>query len=173
MSLENFYYISQIIASFAVLASLIYLALQTRQNSKNQKALMNQGVVNRTSDTIHWLSEPRMLDLYIRVQAGETQFTTQELMLLQLRLRALLLSAQDTYVQHNAGLVDQITMNNTLVGIRFFLSSAVNRAIWKGSRATYAPELMDWMDGVIEHTPLAKPVDVVAQFKTNLAEVMG
>jgi hypothetical protein len=28
------------------------------------------------------------------------------------------------------------------------------------------------VDGMIEHTPLAKPVDAVAQFKTNLAEVM-
>ena len=87
MSLENFYYISQIIASFAVLASLIYLALQTRQTSKNQKALMNQGVVNRISDTIHWMSEPRMVDLTTRVQAGETQFTVQELALLQLQFR--------------------------------------------------------------------------------------
>ena len=42
MSLEEFYYVSQIIASTAVLASLIYLALQTRQTSRNQRAQMNQ-----------------------------------------------------------------------------------------------------------------------------------
>lgn len=173
MSLESIYYISQIIASVAVLASLIYLALQTRQTSKNQKALMNQGVVNRISDTIHWMSEPRMLDLTTRVQAGETQFTMPELALLQLQLRALMLSGQDTLIQHKAGLVDQIVMDNNLMALTRFLSWPVNRALWKGSRATYATELVAWVDGVIEHTPLAKPVDVVAQFKTNLAEVMG
>lgn len=173
MSLENFYYISQIIASFAVLASLIYLALQTRQTSKNQRALMNQGVVNRASDTIHWLCEPRMLDLNSRVQAGEAQFTMQELALLQWQLRALLLSAQDVLVQHKAGLVDQITMDNNLVGIKSFLSLPVNRALWKSSREGYAPELIAWVERLIEAAPLAKPLDAVARFNTHLAEVMG
>jgi hypothetical protein len=37
MSLESFYYISLIVASVAVLASLIYLALQTRQRSKTSE----------------------------------------------------------------------------------------------------------------------------------------
>jgi len=97
----------------------------------------------------------------------------QELALLQMRLRALLLSAQDVFVQHKAGLVDKITMDNNLAGIRSFLSLPVTRALWKSSRATFAPELIAWVEGLIEHTPLAKPVDVVAQFRTNLAEVMG
>jgi hypothetical protein len=114
-----------------------------------------------------------MLDLSTRAQAGETQFTMQELALLLLLVRALLLSAQDTLIQHKAGLVDQIMMDNNITACRRFLSLPVYRALWKGSRATYATELVAWVDGVIEHTPLAKPVDVVAQFKTNLAEVMG
>lgn len=173
MSLESFYYVSQIIASFAVLASLIYLALQTRQTTKNQRALMNQGVINRLSTSIQWMSEPRVLDLRSRVNAGETQFTSQELLLLQLWLRICLLSSQDTYVQHKTGLVDQITMNNTLGVLRGLLSQPVNRALWKDTRASYAPEMAAWVDSLIEQTPLAKPVDVVAQFNVHLAEVMS
>jgi hypothetical protein len=173
MSLESFYYISQIIASFAVLASLIYLALQTRQTTKNQRALMNQGVINRISDTIHWMSEPRMVDLNVRITAGETRLNAQELYLLNLRLRGILTSVQDTFVQHQAGLVDQITMDAALAATRNFLSQPVNRAIWKGTRATYAPQLTAWVDGMIEKTPRATPVDSVAQFNAHLAEVMG
>jgi hypothetical protein len=122
MSLESFYYISQIIVSFAVLASLIYLAMQTRQTTKNQRALMNQGVINRISDTIHWMSEPRMVDLNVRITAGETRLNAQELYLLNLRLRGILTSVQDTFVQHQAGLVDQITMDAALAATRNFLS---------------------------------------------------
>ena len=173
MSLENFYYISQIIASFAVLASLIYLALQTRQTSKNQKALMNQGVINRICSNIQWMSEPRVVELLSRANAGETQFTSQELILLNYWLRLFLISSQDTYVQHKAGLVDQITMNNTLVSLRGLLSRPVNRALWKGARASYAPEMAAWVDSLIEQTPLAKPTDFVTQFNASLAEVMG
>jgi hypothetical protein len=49
----------------------------------------------------------------------------------------------------------------------------VNRAIWKGTRATYAPQLTARVDGMIEKTPRATPVDSVAQFNAHLAEVMG
>lgn len=42
MSIEEIYYVSQIISSIAVLVSLIYLALQTRQTSRNQKAQMHE-----------------------------------------------------------------------------------------------------------------------------------
>jgi len=134
---------------------------------------MNQGVVNRISDTIHWMSEPRMADLNVRISAGETQLNAQELYLLNLRLRGILTSVQDTFVQHKAGLVDQITMDAALAATKTFLSQPVNRAIWKGTRATYAPQLAAWAEAMIETTPLATPVDSVAQFNANLAEVMG
>jgi len=173
MSLENFYYASQIISSVAVLASLIYLALQTRQTSINQKALMNQGVINRGSDAVHWMSEPRVLELTARIYSGETEFTLQELLHLRLLLRIQLLNCQDTYIQHKAGLVDQMTMDNNLGVMRIFLSQPVYRALWTDNRSTYSPELIAFVDGLIAQTPLARPVDGVARFKANLAEVTG
>jgi len=173
MSLERFYYISQIIASFAVLASLIYLALQTRQTARNQKALMNQGVINRGSDAVHWMSEPRLLELTARIYSGETEFTLQELLHLRFVLRIQLLNCQDTYVQHKAGLIDQITMDNNLGVMKIFLSQPVYRALWTDNRANYSHELVAFVDGLIAQTPLAKPIDRVARFKTDLAAVMG
>ena len=38
MSLENFYYVSQIIAAVAIFPSLIFVGLQLRQADKNQQA---------------------------------------------------------------------------------------------------------------------------------------
>ena len=38
MTLEELYYISQIVAAVAIFASLVYVAIQTRQNSRLMRA---------------------------------------------------------------------------------------------------------------------------------------
>jgi hypothetical protein len=59
MSLEHLYYLSQTIAAAAVLASLIYLALQTRQAARNQRAQIHDsralwivGVIQKSTDPV-------------------------------------------------------------------------------------------------------------------------
>ena len=172
MTLSDLASIGNLVSGVAVLVSLLYLSLQVRQTERNQRALMNQGVVNRSCDNIRWLSDRHMGQLVSRVDAGETQFSAQELYQLRLRLRASLISAQDTYVQHKAGLADQITFDNNLAIIKGILAQPVYRAIWKSARTSFAPDWMAYVDQVIEMTPVARSTDAVAQFNADLAEIM-
>lgn len=109
MSLSDLASIGTLLGSIAVLASLVYLSLQIRQSGRNQRALMDQGTVTRNIDILMFLSQPHIHNLTTRVAAGDVDFTAEELDYLQLRLRATLLTHQDTYIQHKAGLVDEIT----------------------------------------------------------------
>jgi len=172
MTLSDLASIGSLVSGVAVLVSLLYLSLQVRQTERNQRALMNQGVVNRSCDNIRWLSDPHMSQLASRVDAGETKFSAQELFQLRMRVRASLISAQDTYVQHKAGLADQITFDNNLTIIRGVLAQPVYRAIWKSARTSFAPDWMAYLDQVIEATPIAKPMDAVALFNADLAAVI-
>src|SRR5450631_3111058 len=111
MSLSDLAAIGSFISGLAVLVSLIFLYFQLRQvnaqvaqTERNQRALMNQGIINRISENIRWQTEPHMTDVLTRVGAGETEFSAREIYELQLRLRSQLVSAQDNYVQHQAGL---------------------------------------------------------------------
>jgi hypothetical protein len=178
MTLSDLAAIGSLASGVAVLASLIFLYFQLRQlnaqllqTEKNQRALMNQGVVNRSSDTFKWLAEPHMSDLSARMISGETEFTGKELMQIRMRLRNTLVSVRDTYVQHKSGLVDPITFESALGSMKSLLAQPVIRALWKLDRTTYAPEWIAYIDGLIEETPLAQPVDVVAQYKAKLAEI--
>ena len=58
MSLEEFYYVSQIFASIGVLASVIYLALQTRQTARNQKTALHQERVIQMANDLQRSIEP-------------------------------------------------------------------------------------------------------------------
>src|SRR5215469_18244185 len=131
MTLSDLASIGSLVSGMAVLMSLVYLSLQNRQLVTNQRALMNQGVVNRSSDTFKWLAEPHMSDLISRMIDGETGFTGTELTQIRMRLRNTMVSVRDTYVQHKSGLVDEITFESALGSVRSLLAQPVIRALWK------------------------------------------
>ena len=172
MTLSDLANIGSLVSGLAVLGSLFYLSLQNRQMERNQRALMNQGVINRGVENMRWLAEPYMAALQTRVAAGETQFSAEELLQLGYRLRSTLISAQDAYLQHRAGLTDRLTWDGLLAVTRIAVVQPVYRAIWRSARSTYAPEWAAYVDRLIDETPLAEPADAVAQFKGYLAEVM-
>jgi hypothetical protein len=180
MSLSDLASLGSFISGFAVLISLIFLYFQLRQvnaqvlqTEKNQRALMNQGVISRGINISMFVAQPQINDLMTRMQAGETEFSGPEISVLRLVLRVYLLHLQDHYVQHAAGLIDQISYDNVLSGFRYgVLTQPVMRAIWQRARRGFAPELVTLLDGLIKDMQLAEPVNFVAQLKADLAEVM-
>jgi hypothetical protein len=173
MTISDVAGIGSLVSGIAVLISLVYLALQVRQAEKNQRSLMNQGAVTRGNSSLALFAEPGLSDLYARAIAGETEFTSGEVYRLQTVMRISLLSFQDHFVQHRAGLIDQITYDNISVGVHRLFSRAVFRAMWIDSRSGFAPELRALVDGFVADTPLAEPVDLGAQLKARLAEIRG
>lgn len=173
MSLSDLASIGTLVSGLAVLASLIYLSMQVRQSAKHQRALMDQGTVTRNIDILMFLSQPHIHALTTRVASGDVEFTAEELDYLQLRMRATLLTTQDTYIQHRAGLVDNITLDNSLAVLKYVLSMPVYRAIWMNTRNGYSQDYAALIDKQIETIRLIRPGDPVARFKKSLAEITG
>jgi hypothetical protein len=169
MSLSDLASIGSFVSGVAVLISLIYLALQVRQAEKNQRALMNQGTAARVSEAILALAQPPLAGLSARALSGELDFSAQEINQLRMILRVALLSLQDAMVQHRAGLVDHITFQNSTGAVRSILALPAYRAIWLRNRESYAAELAAFVDDLIAKTPQAAPVDLVAQFRADVA----
>lgn len=160
------------LSGFAVLVSLIYLAIQVRQAEKNQRAVLNQGYITRVTDYLRWYADSPINELRARVMAGETSFTAEELLRLQIALRVTLLSAQDAYIQHKAGLVDAMTLDNSMRSIRItWLNFPVYRALWQQQAPTIAPEFAAVIEQMLRETPLSKSNDIVSLFRADLAKI--
>ena len=114
MTLSDLASIGSFVSGVAVLVSLVYLSIQVRQAERNQRALMNQGVVTRAADMLTWMAQPDISDLIIKVRSGEREYSAQELTKLGLVLRAMLLTGQDAYIQRKSGLMDQVTFDATM-----------------------------------------------------------
>jgi len=177
MSLSDLASLGSFVSAAAVLVSLVFLYFQLRQmnaqviqTEKNQRALINQGAVNRSSDIVMWLADHSAL--LSKNAYGEHEFTDEEIWKLAMAQRVSFVASQDVYVQHRAGLVDQITFDNNLGTLKVQLAIPGVRAIWRMSRESYAPEWREFIDKLIAATPLAQPINRVAQYKSYLAEVM-
>lgn len=161
--------IGTLISSVAVLISLIYVALQVKVTEKNQRALINQGVLTRTVDMVKWNAEPHISGLVTRIFSGETDFTAEEINRVRLIMRVRLSNFQDAYLQRHLHLSDEITYENAFIGIKILMAQPVFRSMWKRHRDSYASELVELVDQIIRDTPLSGPADSVGQFKSDLA----
>lgn len=173
MSLSDLASLGSFVSGSAVLVSLVYLAIQVRQAEKNQRAVLNQGYITRVADYLRWYAESPINELRTRVIAGDTSFTAEELLRLQLALRVTLLSAQDAYLQHKTGLVDDMTLENSMRSVRnSWLNQPVYRALWLQQAPTIAPEFAAVIETMLRETPVTKPNDMVSLFHADLARVV-
>ena len=173
MSLSDLSLLGSFVSGVAVLVSLVYLAIQVRQAEKNQRAVLNHGYITRVADYLRWYAESPINELRSRVIAGDTSFTAEELLRLQLALRVTLLSAQDAYLQHKAGLVDEITLDNSMRSVRnSWLNQPVYRALWLQQAPTIAPEFATVIETMLRETPVTKPIDMVSLFRADLVKVV-
>jgi hypothetical protein len=172
MSLSDLASLGSFVSGAAVLISLVYLAIQVRQAEKNQRAVLNQGYITRVTDYLRWYAESPVNELRTRVIAGDTSFTAEELLRLQMAFRVTLLSAQDAFLQHKAGLVDAMTLDNSMRSVRTtWLGQPVYRALWLQQAPTIAPEFAAVVETMLQETPVARPADMLARFRADLAKI--
>src|SRR5579871_2455733 len=179
MSLSDLASLGSFVSGVAVLVSLVFLYFQLRQVSsqvkqaeKNQRAVLNHGYITRVTEYLRWYAESPINELRARVIAGDTSFTADELLRLQLAFRVTLLSAQDAYLQHKAGLVDEMTLDNSMRSVRnSWLNQPVYRALWLQQAPTIAPEFAAVIETMLRETLVTKPGDIVSVFLADLAKV--
>jgi hypothetical protein len=171
MSLSDVANIGTFIGAVGAFISLIYLALQVRMAERAQRSIASQGVTTRITGIVQWSAEPHIASLRTRVFQGDTDYTAEELTQLSFILRVSILSLQDTHMQFKSKLADAATMDSTIGGTRPLLASPVFQALWAQGRAHFAKDTQELVDRIIRETPRAKPVDVVARFKSDLASI--
>ena len=147
MTLSDFATFSTAISGLAVTASLIYLALQTHQNTKHTRALIHQGRVTALRDIFLALANPDVAAAYVAVPGGmPTPEAIQRLQYRQICL-AQIFGWQDTYSQYRRGLLDEDFFRQMRAAAVQYLRNPTFRAVWESHKvpgtefATFMDEL--------------------------------
>jgi hypothetical protein len=143
MSLTDLASIGSLISGAAVLASLVYLAQQTRQSVRHSRAIIQQGRAARIADTSLRLAELRESDAIDKCFQGSQDVSAKDVARFLFMCRAILVSAEDSFFQHQEGLLDDVAFESFESGLKSGLGSVGIAAGWMMTANMYEPQFRD------------------------------
>jgi hypothetical protein len=165
MSLEQIFYLSQSVASVAVIGTLIYLGLQVRAAERSQRAIMQQGRADRASQGALALANPELARVFRKGAAGDADLTREEFTQWTMICRALFLSGEDSFLQHKAGQLDQRAFDSYVAGVHFYMGSPGIRAAWRVSAGQFGKDFRDFGDSAVAQTSVARGADAYFEWQ--------
>ncbi len=158
MSLSAISTLAGIVSTIAVVASLLLVRRQLRDSHRNQQALIQQGRASRSVDIAMRLMSTDFAEAYHSCMCGDTEVTSAQLVQFIGYCRAVFLSAEDSYLQHRDGLLDEPAFNSFSRSLRSLFESPGMKATWSILREWYDTGFATYMDGVVNdasHRPIA------------------
>jgi hypothetical protein len=182
VTLSDLASIATVISGVAVLGSLIYLAQQTRQNTKHTRALIQQERNQRAMNlNLLGATDPAINELLLRGDAGDPTLTpTQVVSYIQIVL-AQLAHAEDGFYQHKEGLIDDERHAATTAWLQNVRAPRPGfRAAWTMCKPLCGPEFRAFADEKI-HEALSfhasdagvQWIDLVAKERKRLGGERG
>jgi hypothetical protein len=168
MTLEQVFYLSQSIASVAVVGSLIYLGLQVRSAERSQRAIMQQGRADRASNGALAIASPQLARVFQRGTAGDPTLTREEFAQWMMMCRAMFLSGEDSFLQHKAGQLERSAFDSYVAGVRFYMASAGMRAAWKVSAGQFGHEFRDFVNSILPQVATVQGADSYSEWQRHL-----
>jgi hypothetical protein len=168
MTLEQIFYLSQSVASVAVVGSLIYLGLQVRSAERSQRAIMQQGRADRAANAALAIASPQLARVFQKGAAGDSPLTREEFTQWMMVCRALFPSGEDSFLQYKAGQLDRRAFDSYVAGARFWMASAGMRAAWKLSAGQFGSEFRDFGNSLLAQVPTAQGADAYSEWQRNL-----
>jgi hypothetical protein len=174
MTLEEIFYLSQSIASVAVVGTLIYLGLQVRYAERSQRAIMQQGRADRVSQASLTVASPELARVWQIGVSPDPQLTREEFAQFMLIMRSAFLSGEDSFLQYRAGTLDKAAFDSYAAGVTHYMRAPGMRAAWKLSAPQFGPEFRAFGDAQVAQASREPYVDPYDIWKTTLqAELLA
>jgi hypothetical protein len=171
MTLNDLASLATVISSAAVLASVVYLALQTRQATRHTRATIQQASMMRILENIREHSiDPDMAPIWWRGSRGDPDMAAPELgRFLSATMRDWMLM-QDQFHQHRAGLIDDANYQITVREAQARLTMPGHRVAWRFSHSQFDPEFQRFIEGLMPDTPQPwRAIDMPALWRKGLS----
>jgi hypothetical protein len=172
MTLTDLASIATVISSLAVLGSLIYLAQQTRQNTRHTRALIQQGRNQQImAFNLGGAADADFTELMLRADAGDPALTPTQVMAYIQLVGAQLAHTEDIFYQHREGLVDDERFPGTVAYLQYGRGVHPGfRAAWEIWKAACGAEFRAFADEKIREAATFPPSDAGAQWLSLAAK---
>jgi|GEM_PF-2331218 len=148
--LETINTISQTVAAIAVVASLIYLAIQTRQTAQSQRAMMQSNRAASIGNYLMTAGDPSFSATFAAGCAASPEMDITAARHFAGFSRAQINSLHERFLESREGLMDEQRWRMTRLGLAGFLSAPGHRATFKLWCNVGTPEFVTLCDSIIE-----------------------
>jgi hypothetical protein len=169
MSLEDIFYVSQSIAAVAVIASILYLARQVRQADRVQRATMQQGRADRAAFNAMALANPELARVFRKGVAGDPNLTRDEFTQWMQMCRAAFLSGEDSFLQHEAGMISDAAFDSYVEGVKFYFAMPGMRAAWTVSEDQFGSGFRAFGRDMLARTAMSRRPDAYSEWQKLIA----
>jgi len=136
--------IAELCGAVAVVATLVYLALQVKQNTIAMK-----GTTNRLFQEQRWAAD--LADTFAKFAADPDSLTQPERIRYLNWISAGLRNRQNEYFQYKQGSLDEQIWETTVSMIPFFLAETSARKWWDSNSASlFAGEFREFVNGILQ-----------------------
>jgi hypothetical protein len=158
MTLEAIYYISQIVAVVGIFASLIFVGLQIRQNTKALKATSHHAVTD-SFNAINTLvlSDPKVARIWRLALTGSQELDEDERVSADFMLLANMRIFETLYYQYKNGTLDKKLFDAEVKTLKWSVTFPGVQAWWAANPISLSAEYRAFIDGLIREAQQAGP----------------
>jgi hypothetical protein len=145
---EKWSAISQILGTAALVVTLVYLAVQTDQNTAAIQATVRQAMLSEDRESLYKLIEHPFLN-------DRCGLTDEQRIQMRAYLLAFLRMRENHWLQFQRGVLDEATWRSyqaALPGV--VLSSEVGRAVWEQSESVFDQTFVASVNKLMSVTPI-------------------
>lgn len=152
--LEQLYFVSGIVASIAIVASLVFVGLQLRYAADQQRIATAAGYYEIFSDHFRIVENPEIIQLFLRGRDnGWETFNDEERTRLNVFYTMVTRGYQVMHYQASKKVFERDFWEHTQVHLADHLGSRYYRDFWAARRRHFPKAFQAVMDGLIETGP--------------------
>ena len=158
MTLSELALLAEVVGGIAVVVSLIYLAVQVRQNTHSVRSATLQSNTALWNSVISNLAEPASAQAYAAGLTGDKDISPLVYTQFFLHCRRIFVAFEDQHFQYCQGVLDEETYKGYERSIsKQFLAFQGFRIWWAQSKDVFSPRFVKYLDDLIEQTEPASP----------------
>lgn len=155
MTLETVYYLGQTLAVLAVLASLVFVGLQVKQNTKALKATSHHAI----TDSFNQLNaiigtDPKAARIWRLGHFGLDKLDEDEQVSFAYLCIAYTRVFETLYFQNKNGTMDASLFETENRSLRWAMGNSGFREWWSTNPISFSDEYRRFLDGIMAETPL-------------------
>lgn len=144
--------IAEILSSVAILVTLVYLAIEIRQNAEATRAETRQAILAADQEFLHvLLQDPTLIIL-----RHQKELDDEERVRLSMQLLTMLRMREMNWIQHQNGTIGDTTWRAYLGSLVAVLSAPQSRIWWEnyGVERVFDPRFVSLVDDLLADKPV-------------------